>query len=211
MLVEELKKVKTEETFCLHNCAESVKIAASRVNYPSLFTTSCTQTAKNLKKSSEFEEVKNLKELSKDDIIFFDWYNESQYHFERGGSFDNINCEHVGVVIEREGNLIKYADFNSSQAPRQYWEHTISVSNNKIVCAFHKKSNTTKYEPEQVLIRRGQTGNLVKLIQLITGAKVDGYFGSETEEKVKEYQNRKEIEVDGIVGEETLEEFLKEW
>ena len=53
------------------------------------------------------------------------------------------------------------------------------------------------------IIRKGDTGEDVKLIQEKLGLKVDGKFGPKTEEAVKEFQGRFGLKIDGVVGELT--------
>lgn len=52
-------------------------------------------------------------------------------------------------------------------------------------------------------LRRGSTGEYVKMVQRKLGVKVDGIFGSVTESAVKTFQRNKHLTVDGIVGKAT--------
>lgn len=49
----------------------------------------------------------------------------------------------------------------------------------------------------------------IAAIQKLTGAKVDGYFGKATEEKVKDWQKDHGLSVDGIVGPKTFAAMFK--
>lgn len=60
------------------------------------------------------------------------------------------------------------------------------------------------------VVRKGDRGDFVRWIQLRVGASVDGIFGQETETKVCEYQWRKGLVTDGIVGTKTWYEFQKD-
>lgn len=55
------------------------------------------------------------------------------------------------------------------------------------------------------VVKKGERGQIVKTIQLISGAKVDGIFGPNTESKVKSFQKSKGLSKDGIVGPKTWE------
>lgn len=59
---------------------------------------------------------------------------------------------------------------------------------------YHKLSNQSKYEG--IL-------DMIRIIQCVVGASVDGKFGNETLTKVKEYQEKQKIKSDGIVGDIT--------
>ncbi len=50
----------------------------------------------------------------------------------------------------------------------------------------------------------GSKGAKVKKIQKIVGVKVDGNFGTETENAVKEWQDKNDLVADGLVGPNTL-------
>ena len=54
-----------------------------------------------------------------------------------------------------------------------------------------------------MLIKLGSRGKAVDFIQFTLGIKVDGYFGKITEDAVKIFQKSKNMEVDGIVGDNT--------
>lgn len=49
-------------------------------------------------------------------------------------------------------------------------------------------------------LRVGSKGDAVKLVQAVVGAKVDGDFGPATERRVREWQTRNNLVVDGVVG-----------
>jgi hypothetical protein len=49
-------------------------------------------------------------------------------------------------------------------------------------------------------LRRGSKGELVKEVQTLVYAKVDGDFGPQTEGAVKSFQSRRDLKPDGIVG-----------
>ena len=50
--------------------------------------------------------------------------------------------------------------------------------------------------------------NLTMFLQKLLGVKADGKFGTQTEKAVKEYQKKKGLGIDGIVGEKTWKKIL---
>ncbi|MEG1563344.1 MAG: peptidoglycan-binding protein [Bacteroides sp.] len=57
-------------------------------------------------------------------------------------------------------------------------------------------------------IKKGATGDTVSWIQQQLGINADGKFGSQTEQAVRDFQRTNGIQVDGIVGNETMEYLL---
>lgn len=55
-----------------------------------------------------------------------------------------------------------------------------------------------------MILKLGSVGNEVKAIQEKLNLKIDGIFGPLTEEAVKDFQRSNSLEVDGIVGANTL-------
>lgn len=56
----------------------------------------------------------------------------------------------------------------------------------------------------------GEKGEIIETIQkLLGGLKVDGFFGEKTEQAVKEFQEKHNLSIDGIVGKNTWEELTK--
>ena len=55
-----------------------------------------------------------------------------------------------------------------------------------------------------MILKLGSKGNEVKLLQEKLNLKTDGIFGPLTEEAVKDFQRSNGLEVDGIVGDNTL-------
>ena len=54
-----------------------------------------------------------------------------------------------------------------------------------------------------LLLKKGDTGENVKVLQTALGVKADGVFGPKTEEAVKVFQKSKGLYVDGLVGNAT--------
>ena len=60
--------------------------------------------------------------------------------------------------------------------------------------------NETRNAMRKAVIRRGSNNCLVGWVQCRVGAGIDNVFGQETENKVKEFQQRNNLTVDGVVG-----------
>lgn len=60
--------------------------------------------------------------------------------------------------------------------------------------------NQPGHAPGRPTLRRGATGDLVRVIQSKVGARLDGYFGPHTEALVREFQRSRGLVPDGIVG-----------
>ena len=58
-------------------------------------------------------------------------------------------------------------------------------------------------EYDMRVIKKGSRGKAVKVWQIIVGADPDGIFGAKTEAATKDFQRRKGLEQDGIVGKNT--------
>ena len=76
----------------------------------------------------------------------------------------------------------------------------------KITESKDKNNNTSdnnKEDYDMPLIKRGSSGKAVKIWQVVIGTTIDGIFGVNTETKTKEFQKKKGLTVDGIVGPKT--------
>ena len=69
--------------------------------------------------------------------------------------------------------------------------------------------NETRTAMRKAILNRGSNNCLVSWVQCRIGASIDGIFGQETENKVKEFQQRNNLTVDGIVGYNTLNKILE--
>jgi hypothetical protein len=71
----------------------------------------------------------------------------------------------------------------------------------------YKNSSIKKPKTEIQIFKIGSEGDMVKKIQKSLGFEdknCDGKFGLKTEQKVKEFQKKNEMNPDGIVGPQTL-------
>ena len=69
--------------------------------------------------------------------------------------------------------------------------------------------NETRTAMRKAILKRGSNNCLVSWVQCRIGASIDGIFGHETENKVKEFQQRNNLTVDGVVGYNTLNKILE--
>lgn len=140
------------------------------------------------------------------DIIFIDW-NPS-----KGDGVD-----HVGLVEYVEGNTVHTIEGNHDNKVAR-WTYPIGSTNiwGYACPKYEDRQSTIENEAENEqeqqitysLIQRGSKGNLVRIAQEKITQKgyalpkygVDGDFGVETENTVKELQRDAGIEVDGIIG-----------
>jgi peptidoglycan hydrolase-like protein with peptidoglycan-binding domain len=60
------------------------------------------------------------------------------------------------------------------------------------------------------LLKRGDSGEDVKLLQTALGLKADGNFGPKTEQAVKNFQGSHGLKMDGLVGPTTQRAIFKE-
>lgn len=62
---------------------------------------------------------------------------------------------------------------------------------------------------ELSMLKRGSSGYQVKVLQKLLGKlEIDGIFGNDTENRVKQYQEQNKLGIDGIVGFETWNNLL---
>lgn len=101
----------------------------------------------------------------------------------------------VGRLNGYSGNLdcdVFYGDKNAWDAYVRTAEITTGGVEVEQIYAY------TTLAAELPILRQGAKGNAVRLIQMITGAAVDGSWGPETEAKVKAWQTRYKLEADGL-------------
>lgn len=87
---------------------------------------------------------------------------------------------------------------------------------NRVMAKMNMKTNVPDTKDEDLppakeefsVIKRGSTGEGVKIVQTVLGINADGIFGKGTEAKVKEWQRSHDLYPDGIVGPETLQKLL---
>ena len=71
------------------------------------------------------------------------------------------------------------------------------------------RGNQTEEMLRTIILKVGSRGDVVGWVQCRVGAGIDNIFGQETKNKVKEFQQRNNLTVDGIVGYNTLNKILE--
>ena len=71
------------------------------------------------------------------------------------------------------------------------------------------RGNQTEEMLRTIILKVESRGDVVSWVQCRVGAGIDGIFGQETKNKVKEFQQRNNLTSDGIVGYNTLNKILE--
>ena len=149
------------------------------------------------------------------DIVLYDW-DDSGSGDNKGGS------DHVGLVEKISGSTITVIEGNYSNAVKR---RTLKV-NGKYIRGYivPKYDAEEEAKPEEKalctveleVLEKGAEGETVKAMQILlagNGCKcgvygADGDFGSATENALKKYQGKKNLEADGICGSATWAKLL---
>lgn len=150
------------------------------------------------------------------DIILYDW--------DDSGSGDNYgSSDHVGIVEKISGNTITVIEGNYSNAVKR---RTMLVNGRYIRGYIVPKYEAEKAEEPKVeasapadtlpMLRKGDEGKTVAAMQILLigygyncgGYGADGEFGSGTHASVRQFQNDRRLEVDGICGPQTWASLL---
>ena len=127
---------------------------------------------------------------------------------------NNRRTNHVGIITSVNGTVFTTIEGNTSTKSDDnggaVMERRRSMKN---VVAFARPaySDVNDYHPT---LRKGAKGEQVELLQELLAVKgyilkVDGDFGTKTEEAVKNFQKANGLTDDGIVGPKTWEKLLK--
>lgn len=149
------------------------------------------------------------------DIVMYDW--------DDSGSGDNKgSADHVGLVEKISGKTITVIEGNYSNAVKR---RTIKV-NGKYIRGYIVPKYDTEEEVKPVarelislqveVLKKGCKGEAVKAMQILlagNGCKcgssgADGSFGPATKSALKNYQQKKKLEVDAICGPATWAKLL---
>lgn len=144
----------------------------------------------------------------------------SKYHFNQNqydalvsfafniGSIDQLTANGTRTIEEINNAILLYNKANDKVLPglvrRRTAEQKLfntSITNNDNAIDDNTENNSEEYD--MPLIKRGSSGKAVKIWQIIVGTTIDGIFGVNTEAATKRFQERNNLEVDGIVGPKT--------
>lgn len=197
-------------------CATFVSAVAVQVGYTDIIPTecSCSKMIELLKKLGSFVE-NDAYVPNPGDILFYDW--------DDNGLGDNKNGpDHVGIVEKVSGNTITVIEGNYSQSVKR---RNIAV-NGKYIRGYGvpkydaetAKTTTTKgdYTMEMRNLKKGCKGEDVRALQILLIGRgyscgsygADGSFGGATDTAVRNYQEAKGLEVDGVAGKNTMSSLL---
>lgn len=116
-----------------------------------------------------------------------------------GGSSNAIQSSKIaGVVTDQDYALVDYPAIMKRLGKNGYGKtNIVDKIKNKV------KPQKPKYDLRR-LLKVGCTGKMVQHLQkALGGLEVDGKFGAKTEAKVKAFQKKHKLVVDGIVGKDT--------
>lgn len=166
-------------------------------------TASCTTLYNNHKHQ---EVPKN--EIQRGDIVFFDW---------SGGT----ETEHVGIVEFRSGDIISTIEGNTGDGNQSNGDGVYSKTRRltQVSHSFRPAYNNQRLvcSIEMPFLQNGDVCPEVKTLQRLLMSfgysmspyGCDGEFGDLTEKRVKEYQKKHSLEIDGKVFTETWTSLLK--
>lgn len=139
------------------------------------------------------------------DIVFFD--------FDHNG-----NSDHVGFIWKYlgngwyktlEGNTGIGNNANGGQV--MFRKRHISQISRIARPKYRKVKSASKTTSKATFptLKKGSKGKYVKKLQKLLKVKVDGVFGTKTEQAVKQFQKKNKLKADGIVGKKTWAKLLK--
>lgn len=151
------------------------------------------------------------------DIIYYDW--------DASG-----DCDHVGIVTSIQGDTITVVEGNfgsgnwsSNHVGFRSITHSYAFVRGYAIPDYKVDTNeplTDTNERPKTLYSTAMVYThsiFVETIQYMlnhvdkSGIKTDGYFGNETKEAVIDFQKKRKLEVDGIVGHETITALCTEY
>lgn len=132
-------------------------------------------------------------------------------YYDGDGWFSKVGAIGVRIGLEWGGNFKSFVDKPHFQLKQ--WGSTPSTLKNKYVTPENFRRLIDKNESVDYLetIKNGSRGWCVCLLQSYLFKdinEVDGIFGIKTENKVREFQNKKGLTVDGIAGKNTWNAIL---
>lgn len=152
----------------------------------------------------------DVKGIRAGDIVFYDW----------GGSNSRSKIDHVGVVEYVSGGAVHTIEGNTSdKCLRRVRDRSTIVGYGRPKYGAGssstpaKPASAGKYVLKRVLKRKSPMmhGPDVKRLQKKVGASADGWFGPKTDAKVKAFQKKHKLHLDGDVGANTAKALGWTW
>ena len=186
-------------------CATFVSSVAIKLGYTDIIPTecSCTRMIQLLKKQQSWRET-GLPTPGA--LIFYNWEGEM------------TGADHVGIVESVKDGRITVIEGNYEKSvKRRYIPVTYPCIRGYGVPHYHTETRKTEeFEMKVKLLKPGCKGEDVRALQILLMGRgyscgnqgADGVFGNDTHSAVCAYQRAKALEVDGIVGDETMMSLL---
>lgn len=147
------------------------------------------------------------------DIIYYDWDSSG-------------DCDHVGIVVQVQGDSITVIEGNfgngnwqSNHVAYRTITHSYAyvrgyaIPDYKTDTNTHTTSNTpanerhgTLYSTDMVNTCYAKVEQIQNMLNVVnnSGITCDGYYGNKTKQAVIDFQKKYKLEIDGIVGKETI-------
>jgi peptidoglycan hydrolase-like protein with peptidoglycan-binding domain len=110
------------------------------------------------------------------------------------------NAHRYGVSAELQSEPWHWRYVAGDNIPKAVLDYEAGVGNSHIVTPAHEPTPVLVFAYPGRPVVRGSQGDAVKLVQAKVGATVDGDFGAATERRVRDWQARNGMKVDGVVG-----------
>lgn len=162
---------------------------------------SCNQMIELYKKAGRWQE-RDDHDPQIGDIVMYDW--------DDTGAGDNTgSCEHVGIVVQKNGTKMKIIEGNKNDAV-EYRDLEVNGKYIRGYCLpnfiLKSEENVEMCQVELPILKKGVKGHHVEMLQTLLIANgyscgssgADGDFGSGTLSALKSFQTKKNLKVDGI-------------
>jgi murein L,D-transpeptidase YcbB/YkuD len=188
----DISKISKLKTDCECDCSQLVVTLLHMLGYTKIPLQTTTSTLEN-----------NIKKYYPDDFSF---YTDKDYlqSSSKLCTGDIVNCKghHVVVVVsgkDRNENVLKLQKaINLDIKPNPKLDEDNS-------CGSKTKAQMKKINIKKPLVGANKKyPNITKFVQGKVGADEDGHYGKDTQAKVKTYQKKNGLTVDGVVGYNTL-------
>ena len=133
----------------------------------------------------------DYKKAKAGDLVVYNWYPEKKHHYSHIGIVEQVKSTSIKSI---EGNTTSGTKSNCVAEKSRAKKYIAGV----ILLPYIEQFNLTR------LLKKGCKGADVKELQkTLGGLTCDGIFGDKTLKKVKAFQKKKKLAVDGKVGKDT--------